>query len=288
MFFKQIKKVAKETATKIEMTVTTRLALSVGWMYGFWISRVVNDVTIIGKENIPNRRKVVLVSTHRNLIDSFYLGSIICRPRDIFLKYWRIPWNTPEESNFFGNKFFYWLFSRLKNIPIARPLGKLGTKKMLKQLAEVGQKLALGDTVLMFLTGTRVDDGQIGECKSGIAEIIYDHKPVVIPVFLDNVQRIMPKDVGFDFFWPLFPFIIKLKFKPKFELKFNPKFKLSFRPNFKLKIIIKPRVKGLVVIGKPIVFNGVLDKPKNGQTRKEIRQTLEQALRDLQNKTLAA
>lgn len=287
MFFKQIKKVAKSTAAKIEMAIVGRLVLGLGWLYGFWVFKVRHKIEVVGKENIPRQQKVLFVSNHETLIDSFLIGSSVCRLTDVILHYDLIPWNTPDENNFFNKKFFRWIFGYLKNIPLARPLGKLGTKTMMKQLGEVGQKLNQG-TVLMFFEGTRTRDGQIGECRPGVAEIISEHKPVVIPILLENIQQVMPIDVGFDFIWPLFPFIIKLKFKPEFELKFKPKLKLKLKPNFKLRVTIKKRIRGRLVIGPPIEFNGILGKPKNGKTRKEIGQTVWQVFNDWKNKTLAS
>lgn len=250
-----------------------RLILSFGWLYGFVVFRIKNKIKIIGRENIPKQGKVLFVSNHETLIDSFLIGCAVCRLTDMVFNYRAVPWNTPDRKNFFSKKILGWLFSYLKNIPISRD--KPGTKIMMKELAEVGQKLSAGDNVAMFFEGTRTRDGEIGECQAGVAGIISEHKPTVIPIFLDNVQKVMPIKVGFDFVWPAFPFIILLRFKPKFK----PKFRL----NFKLKIIIKPRVVGKLVIGQPINFNGLLNKDQNRETRREIGWVVRQAVVDLKN-----
>lgn len=267
MFLENTKKVAKEIATKIKKAIMSRIVLSLGWLYGFWVFKVRNKIEIIGKENIPRQPKVLFVSNHATLIDSFLIGSSVCRLTDILLHYNLVPWNTPDENNFFSKKILKLIFSYLKNIPIARH--KPGSKTMMKQLAEVGQKLSLGNTVLMFFEGTRTRNGEIGECQAGVAGIIQEHKPIVVPILLDNVQQVMPIRVGFDFIWPMFPFIIMLRFKPKFK----PKFKL----NFKLKVIIKKRVRGRLIIGQPIKFNGDLSQEKS-QARKAIAKIVREAV----------
>lgn len=164
---------------------------------------------------------------------------------DIFLYPSRVPWNAPDKDNFFKKKLFSLIFRYLNNIPVTR--GQQGKTTMLEQLKEFKNKLHQG-RVHLFFEGTRTRDGHIGECKSGVAEVIYESRPLVIPILLENIQPIMPVEIGFKFFK------------------------------------ISRGVKGIMRIGKPIEFNGVLNKPKNGQTRKEIGAIIRKAVIELQEK----
>jgi 1-acyl-sn-glycerol-3-phosphate acyltransferase len=182
---------------KIFDYVVGRLMLTGGWLYALWVFRVINRVEIIGRENVPRTQNVLYVANHQTLVDSFLVGMSVARLTDIILHPSLVPWNAPDQKNFFGKHLFRWIFQHLKNIPVTR--GQQGKKSMLKQLEQFGSKLKHG-TLLLFFEGTRSRDGGIGDCKAGVAEIILKHKPVVIPILLENIQPIMPIEIGFKFF----------------------------------------------------------------------------------------
>jgi 1-acyl-sn-glycerol-3-phosphate acyltransferase len=230
--------------------IISAIFLFFAWFYGFWIFKIVNSVKVIGKENIPRTSNVLYVCNHQTLIDSFLIGISVSRITDVFFNNKLIPYNTPDKENFFGQRLFTWVFKYLKNSPIRRPKNKEMTelREMKKDLMACGEKLKK-DTVVMFFEGGRSRDGSIGECKSGVAEIIYKYNPVVIPIYIENIGSIMPVDIGFNFFRPAYPFT--------------------------------KRHKGLLVIGKPIDFGLDLKELSENKAEKEIAKKVRESVIDL-------
>lgn len=224
-------------------SLISRIFLSLAWMYGWWVFRVINRIEIIGKNNIPHRTNVLYVSNHQTLIDSFLVGIGVFRFFDIFIYPSRVPWSAPDKENFFKKRLFRFVFRFLNNIPVTR--GRQGGTTMSEQLKEFKNRLKQGKLHLFF-EGTRTRDGSIGECKAGVAEIIYESRPLVVPILLENIQPIMPIEIGFKFFR------------------------------------VRRGVKGVMKIGQPIKFNGILDEPKDSKTRKKIGEIVRQAVLELQ------
>lgn len=228
---------------KILDTVISSFMIFGAWLYAFFVFQIINRVKIIGRENVPRTTNVLYVSHHLTLIDSFLVGLSVFRLTDIILHPSLIPWNAPDHKNFFDRPLFRWIFGHLKNIPVIRGLRE--REAMFKQLEQLGTKLKNG-TLVLFFAGTRSRDGNVGDCKVGVAEIIYEYKPIVIPILLENIQSIMPIEKGFKFFslsW------------------FN---------------------RGRVIIGKPIQFNGCIEQPRN-QARKKIAKMVREAVVELEN-----
>jgi len=188
---------------KILNSVICRLVLMAGWLYGWWVFRVVNRVTIIGRENIPRQKNLLFVANHQTLIDSFLIGVAVSRFTDIIFNYQAIPWNAPDKKNFFSKKWLGFIFQYLKNIPATR--GSQSRDSVFGQIKEWGEKLKDGALVLFF-EGTRSRTGQIGECHSGVAKVVSDYRPTVVPIFLEDIGPILPIETGYNFLKPALPF----------------------------------------------------------------------------------
>jgi len=221
-----------------------RVIISLAWLYAWWVFRVINHIKIIGKNNISHQSNVLYVVNHQTLIDSFLVGLGVFSFWDIFFHPSRIPWNAPDGNNFFKKRLFRFVFKFLNNIPITRDSND--GKALLEQQEILKNKLKQAKLVLFF-EGTRTRDGSIGDCRGGVADLIWENNPLVIPISLENIQPIMPIELGFHFF--------------------------KVRRGFA----------GSMTIGKPISFNGTLDKPKNSKTKKEIGEIVRQAVIELQH-----
>lgn len=222
-----------------------RIIIALAWFYAWWVFRVINHIEIIGKNNISHQSNVLYVVNHQTLIDSFLVGLGVFSFWDIFFHPSRIPWNAPDGDNFFKKKMFRFVFKFLNNIPITRDSND--GKALLKQQEILKNKLKQAELVLFF-EGTRTRTGVIGDCQCGVADLIYENHPLVIPILLENVQPIMPIELGFRFFKVCSGFA------------------------------------GSMIIGKPISnFKGALDKPKNSKTKRDIGEIVRQAVVELQH-----
>jgi len=231
---------------KLFDAIAGKVIIFLAWSYALFVFRVFNRVKIIGRENIPSHTNVLYVSNHQTLADSFLIALGVVRLKDVIFWPSKIPWNSPDKQNFFGNPLIGFFFKYLKNVPVTR--GVQGKQVLYDWLKKCSQVLRLGRLVIFF-EGTRTRDGNIGECKSGLAELIYENKPTVVPILIENIQSIMPLEEN-----------IKEDFKNFIRLRF-------FR-------------KGRMIIGKPIVFNGAFELPKS-QARKQIALIVRNSVIDL-------
>ncbi len=164
------------------------------YFIAYMIFRVGNKIEIIGRENVPRGGRILFLSNHQTLIDSFLIALGTMRIRDAFFHQERLAYNVPETNNFYFNGFLRILFKALKTVPVSR--GSSNRKKIENQVSQFS-RLLRNDNLVMFFEGTRTRDGSIGECRVGPALTIIKAKPdYVIPILLEGIQPIMPIKYG--------------------------------------------------------------------------------------------
>ena len=218
----------------------SHMVLIVGWLWAYYIFRIKNKVEIIGRENIPHSTNALFLSNHQTLIDSFLIGLVTVSFWETLFHPERIPWNAPDRTNFLTHRVWKHLFQLLKNVPVERKITNLET---INHQVELFCEALTGSNLLLFFEGTRTRNGDIGECRPGVSETIRLAKPrFVVPILLEDIQVIMPIEVGF-----------------------------SYKG-------ISGGHKGRIVIGQPIDFS---DLDMSGRVRKEIGHRVRQAVIDL-------
>lgn len=163
--------------TRYLVTHVTSLALAV-LFFGL------NRTTVIGRRHVPPRRNTLLLANHQSMIDSFMVGFAAYFGPATF-KPWLIPWNPAAEENFFRNRFWAWWADQWKCIPV-RP-----GRRDLKALYQMIRALR-GGTMILFPEGTRSRSGEIGPGRPGAGLVVLANHPVVIPVTLDGMNRVLP------------------------------------------------------------------------------------------------
>jgi 1-acyl-sn-glycerol-3-phosphate acyltransferase len=170
--------------------------------FGFlsWVFfRILNRTKIIGKENIIHRRRLLIVSNHVTLIDSFVVGANLFFPAAVF-KPWLPPFHLPDERNFFHGALFIrkhrflgkfisplstFLFSHLRCIPVKS--GRQDVGALFKTTSALDE-----GTVHIFPEGTRSRDGRLGKGREGVGYIISQAQPVILPVHVSGMDDVMP------------------------------------------------------------------------------------------------
>ena len=151
-------------------------------------------VEVIGRENVPKRTKGVLfASNHQTLIDSWFIGTLLKPFSYLIFSPGILPWNAPEATNFFKTPVMRFIFSHLKCLPVTR--GSVG-KAFFQQIS----KILKNANLLIFFEGTRTRNGLINNAKPGIGRIIYENKPIVIPIRIKGFQEVMPVGSKWHFF----------------------------------------------------------------------------------------
>jgi 1-acyl-sn-glycerol-3-phosphate acyltransferase len=160
----------------------------------YLIFKVGNKVKIIGKENLPKGTRILFLSNHETLIDSFLIALGTLSVWDAIFHQNRMAYNVPEVKNFYYNGFVKIFFTALKTVPISRS-GISHTKIE----AQINQFCSLleNDNLVIFFEGTRSRDGEIHECRVGPALTIIKARPrYVVPILLDGIHSIMPIKYG--------------------------------------------------------------------------------------------
>lgn len=134
-----------------------------------WLLRHLNGVHIevIGAENIPHDRSVVIMSNHQSQLETFYLQLLIA------------PQATILKRELLWVPFFGWALALLKPIAINRKQ-RAGA---LKTVVRVGSdRLKNGINVVIFPEGTRQAPGTVGTFNAGGAMLASQSGNAILPV----------------------------------------------------------------------------------------------------------
>ncbi len=170
--------------TRLTWPVTHYLITNVCVFFGHIFFNVLNRLTVIGKENIPQRENTLILSNHQSMIDSFLVGMVAFYPRSV-VRPKLLPWNPAAEENFYRNRFIAWLAHNWKCIPIKKGRKDVGAIFRMAEALKTG-------TMTLFPEGTRSRDGSIGRPRGGAGLLILETKPTVVPVCIDGMDKVLP------------------------------------------------------------------------------------------------
>lgn len=130
-----------------------------------------------GRENIPCRGGVLIVSNHQSYMDPLLIG--VGLPRQINI--------MARQSLFYKNILFRWLIESLNAFPLKE--GGMDTGG----LREAIRRLTSGGIVLVFPEGTRTWDGTIGELHPGIEFLAHRSGTPVVPAVIHGAYEAWPR-----------------------------------------------------------------------------------------------
>jgi 1-acyl-sn-glycerol-3-phosphate acyltransferase len=146
------------------------------------IMRVLNRVTIVGREHIPKRgaSNILICSNHLSALDPFLIG-IIGMPK--FSPVW---WRAPAKEE---------LFDRPVVNTVLRTWGAFPVKRGQRDFASIERMVQLlpSSVIVIFPEGTWSETGQLLRGRSGVGMVIYKARPTVIPVAITGADRILPR-----------------------------------------------------------------------------------------------
>ncbi len=158
----------------------TNLFGTLSYVYFYFL----NSTVVIGRENIPHQPGTLLLSNHQSMIDSFLVGVCAYYPASLA---WPslMPWHPAAEENFYRNPILSWFADNWKCIPIKRGRKDLGAIfKMVEGLKT--------SPLILFPEGTRSRTGNIERGRLGAGILIQETRPIVIPVCIDGMNRVLP------------------------------------------------------------------------------------------------
>nr|WP_224747039.1 lysophospholipid acyltransferase family protein [Pelovirga terrestris] len=136
---------------------------------------VINRCQIVGGEQVPPQGGVLFVANHISAFDTVLLPVAILKQRP-----WQMVW-APAKEELFRNRLLGAVFRSWGAFPVKRG-------RDLRAGKELG-RLMKDDAVMLFPEGTRHKDGRLGVGNRGVGKLIYEHRPVVIPVSLVGLNR---------------------------------------------------------------------------------------------------
>lgn len=138
--------------------------------------RIVYRVKITGKENIPKKGCAVICSNHLSAMDPIALGVLIKRPISFLAK-----------KELFRNKILGSLFLAARIIPVDRSKTDAKAYKTAIEYLKAGRMLGI------FVQGTRFEDSEVKEAKSGAVLFAIKGEANIIPVGITANYRFFSK-----------------------------------------------------------------------------------------------
>jgi len=131
-----------------------------------------------GLENLQPGTPYVIVGNHQSIVDIF----VVLAGLDTHFKFL-------AKRELFSIPFLGWHLGLAGYVPLVR-----GNKESARQaVAEARRLLQNKIGVLFFPEGTRSEDGEIKEFKSGAFKVASDENVSILPVVIDGTGKVIPK-----------------------------------------------------------------------------------------------
>ena len=134
-----------------------------------------NRIEVIGIENIPQDKGVLLLSNHISAFDTVFIPWVVLRKFPM-----RMIW-APAKKELFKNPLVGWLLSSWGAFPVSRGRDTRATG--------IINDLLKTEFVMLFPEGTRNKDAVLGEGNRGVGKIIFETRPVIIPMALIGLNH---------------------------------------------------------------------------------------------------
>lgn len=142
--------------------------------------RLISRLSIVGGENIPPQNGVVLASNHISLLDTLLIPYSVMTIRGV-----QYVW-SPAKAELFGLPVVGRVLNSWGAFPVRRGRGDLRAMRRLGAHMQTGK-------VMLFPEGTRNADGRLGKGKRTVGKLIYDARPVVVPLAVWGTNQVWPK-----------------------------------------------------------------------------------------------
>jgi len=131
---------------------------------------------VFGKENVPRKGPLLLVSNHQSYLDPVFCGVALKRQLHYLAR-----------ESLFVNPFFRALICSVNAIPVRRGRADLSAMKT------VIARLRQGRAVCLFPEATRTPDGRIAPFKGGVALLAKRGRATILPVVIDGAFECWPR-----------------------------------------------------------------------------------------------
>lgn len=163
-----------------ERSLGARLWLRASYRVVGLFFRLISRLSIVGGENIPLQDGVVLASNHISLLDTLLIPYSVMTIRGV-----QFVW-SPAKAELFKIPVIGRILDSWGAFPVRRGRGDL------RAMRRIGTHMQTGK-VMLFPEGTRNSDGRLGKGKRAVGKLIYDARPVVVPLAVWGTNQVWPK-----------------------------------------------------------------------------------------------
>jgi len=142
---------------------------------------LISRVSIAGGENIPLQDGVVLASNHISLLDTLLIPYSVMAIQGV-----QFIW-SPAKAELFGLPVVGRLLDSWGAFPVRRGRGDRRAMRRIETHMQTGK-------VMLFPEGTRHSDGRLGQGKRTLGKLIYNARPVVVPLAVWGTNQVWPED----------------------------------------------------------------------------------------------
>lgn len=145
------------------------------------------------------RNGVLIVSNHPSLLEPFLIPALFF-PACLINPFKFFPWSTPDKHNFVS-PWYLWPVRRFRSIPIQRR--EINMHDIKSSFFKIIERLRKGERVVIFPEGGRthkrsqkiyspIFKKEMGRLKNGAEKIIQTCRSVVLPVWIENTDKVLP------------------------------------------------------------------------------------------------
>lgn len=151
-------------------------------------------------ERFPKKQgRMLIVSNHPSLLEAVLVPVLLSR--DYLFHPSLAPWSVPDKKNFFDR--WYWAWAKVRLVPIDRE----DNREAFKALRKIKKILDSSGRIVLFPEGGRTSGGEdflysekggkrLRVLKEGVGWLILKSSPLVIPVWIDGAEKVLPNKVG--------------------------------------------------------------------------------------------
>ncbi len=163
-----------------ERSLGERLWLHLSYRVVGLFFRLISRLSVVGGENIPPQDGVVLASNHISLLDTLLIPYSVMAIRGV-----QFVW-SPAKAELFGLPVVGRILDLWGAFPVRRGRGDR------RAMRRIGTHMQTGK-VMLFPEGTRNSDGRLGKGKRMVGKLIYNARPVVVPIAVWGTNQVWPK-----------------------------------------------------------------------------------------------
>lgn len=176
----------------------------------FNLFRVLKRIRILHWERFPDYRcnpelyknGLIVVSNHPSLLEPILLPALFWKEyllHPIQLS----PWSTPDKTNYYDKWYLFWLR------PVAIPINRNNQWEARRSFFSMKRILSSGRILIGFPEGGRTSSSQSNDffyspikkkklriLKEGFGLLIKKTNPLVLPVWVDDAEKIIPNVAG--------------------------------------------------------------------------------------------